>query len=287
MPEPNEIPAPVTVLADDLVLVDWGPMTMTISVWEKALPRPVMAVHAARSALFCLNVLSDFQGFLKLPVSRIPSNPRLPEVVGRAFTACAKISNELTSLAAVAGAVADHVADAAFNMGADKVIINNGGDIAIRLAGKKTALVGLKRIGERKLAGKLTVRAQAGIGGVASSGWVGRSFSPGVADLATVWSSSASIADAAATLIAGKMTAAGSNVTTARAADLDPASDLGDMEVTIAVHDLNPSQRREALNRGAASASDLYSKGLIHGCFLSVQGDYSLLDPGGIAQIAS
>jgi uncharacterized protein len=287
MLDPIEAFVPVTVLADDLVLVDWGPMTMTISVWDKERARPVMAAVASRSALTCLQVLSDFQGFLKVPVCCLPSDPRLPDVVSRAFMAAAKVSKELTSLAAVAGAAADHVADAAVSMGADKVIVNNGGDIALRLARGKTAVVGLKAIGAGKMAGRLYVRGGSGIGGVASSGWMGRSYSPGVADLVTVWGSSASVADAAATLIAGKTTACGINVEQARAADLDPASDLGDMKVTTAVHDLSPSQRKDALDRGTAVAAGMYSNGLIHGCFLSVQGDFSLLDPEGIVQIES
>ena len=105
------------------------------------------------------------------------------------------------------------------------------------------------------MAGRLLVRGGAGIGGVASSGWMGRSYSPGVADLVTVWAGSASIADAAATLIAGKITAFGINIKQARAAELDPTSDLGDMKVTTAVHDLSPSQRKTALDRGAAAAA--------------------------------
>ena len=287
MSKPIEVFVPVRVLSDDLILVDWGPMTMTISVWDKERARPVMAAIASRFALTCLQVLSDFQGFLKIPVCSLPSDPKLPDVVSRAFIAAAKVSKELTSLAAVAGAAADHVADAALGMGADKVIVNNGGDIAIRLARGKTAVVGLKAIGAEKMAGRLYVRGGSGIGGVASSGWMGRSFSPGVADLVTVWAGSASIADAAATLIAGEITACGTNIEQVRAADLDPTSDLGDMKVTTAVHDLSPSQRKNGLDRGAAVAAGMYSKGLIQGCFLSVQGDFNLLDHEGIVQIES
>ncbi len=103
----------------------------------------------------------------------------------------------------------------------------------------------------------------------------------------TVWGSSASIADAAATLIAGKITACGINVKQAHVADLDPTFDLGDMKVTTAVHDLSPSQRKDALDRGASVAASMFSNGLIHGCFLSAQGDFNLLDPEGIVQIES
>jgi len=167
------------------------------------------------------------------------------------------------------------------------VIVNNGGDIALRLARGKTAVVGLQKIGAKDLAGRLMVRGGAGIGGVASSGWMGRSYSPGVADLVTVWAGTASIADAAATLIAGKTTAFGMNIEQASAAELDPTSDLGDMKVTIAVRYLSPSQRKTALDQGAAIAAAMYSKGLIHGCFLSVQGDFSLLDPARIVKLES
>ena len=75
MSKPIEVFVPVRVLSDDLILVDWGPMTMTISVWDKERARPVMAAIASRSALTCLQVLSDFQGFLKIPVCSLPSDP--------------------------------------------------------------------------------------------------------------------------------------------------------------------------------------------------------------------
>ena len=213
--------------------------------------------------------------------------PQLPDVVSRAFIAAAKVSKELTSLAAVAGAAADHVADAALRYGSGQGDCQQWRGYCHSPCRGKTAVVGLKAIGAEKMAGRLYVRGGSGIGGVASSGWMGRSFSPGVADLVTVWAGSASIADAAATLIAGEITACGINIEQARAADLDPASDLGDMKVTTAVHDLSPSQRKDALDRGSAVAAGMYSNGLIHGCFLSVQGDFNLLDHEGIVQIES
>ena len=53
-----------------------------------------------------------------------------------------------------------------------------------------------------EMLGKLCVEDGSGGGGVASSGWAGRSLSPGVADMVTVWAGSAGLADAAATFIA-------------------------------------------------------------------------------------
>lgn len=277
--------SPVQVLADDLVLVDWGPMTMTLSVWDMGEARPVMAVLAAWSALMGLQVLADFQGFLRLKVEKIPKGRPLPRVVERAFRAARSVSGELSSLAAVAGATADEAADTAAGLGANKVIVNNGGDIALRLDPKSEACVGVKAIESETLLGSLKVRGDQNIGGVATSGWAGRSHSPGVADLVTVWAESAALADAAATLIAAKTTTKGSQVKRARARDLDHASDLGDALVTSQVGDLTHSQRYRVLERGAETADMLLRRDLIRGCFIYIQGDSFLMDPDRIMSL--
>jgi len=275
----------VRVLAEDLVLVDWGPMTLTVSAWLNGRGMPVIAAKAARTALFCLNALADFQGYLRRTGSPgLPPHRSLPGVVRRASAAAGAVSGDLTPLAAVAGAVADEVATRAAGMGADRVIVNNGGDIALRLRRGRQAVVGLKPPGSDDIMGRLLVKGSTGIGGVASSGWAGRSHSPGVADMVTVWSATAGLADAAATFIAGKTDVDGENIKKLPARELDPMSDLGDMPVTERVDDLSPGQRRRAVGRGAAAAESLYRKGLIRGCLIRVQTDSVLLDPEGFME---
>ena len=134
-------------------------MTLTISVRDKGRARPVIAARAAYCATNSLQILADFQGFLKRPVGHLPNDRPLPQVVDRAFTAARRISEKLTSLAAVAGAVADQVADTAANIGADRVIVNNGGDIALQLGPVETAVVGLRPANSAKLIGQLFIRA--------------------------------------------------------------------------------------------------------------------------------
>ncbi|MEW6263234.1 MAG: UPF0280 family protein [Thermodesulfobacteriota bacterium] len=277
---------PVRVLSPDLVLVDWGPMTLTIAVWDKGRARPVMAAQAARSSLSVLKVLADFQNFLKIKVGEISPTGPLPVVVARAFEAARASSAELTPLAAVAGAVADQVAETAAGLGADRVIVNNGGDIAVRLRRKEQVMVGLKAPGQKELLGRLRLQAGSGLGGVASSGWSGRSFSPGVADLVTVWGENAGLADAAATHIAGKTTVRVGAVRRARARDLDSSSDLGDTLVTVTVGRLSPSSRQEALTAGLAAAEEQYRSHCIRGCFILVQGDFALLDADGVMTLS-
>ncbi|MCP4687433.1 MAG: hypothetical protein GY859_05240, partial [Desulfobacterales bacterium] len=60
---------PIHVLTEELVLVDWGPMTLTVSAWRKGRARPVIAARAAHAALRRLRILADFQGYLARPVS--------------------------------------------------------------------------------------------------------------------------------------------------------------------------------------------------------------------------
>jgi len=276
MEQPQTI---VKVVAEDLVLVDWGPMTLTVSAWQNGRARPVIAAKAARAALFCFKTLSEFQGYLKRRTSDLPHDRPLPDVVQKAYGAARRVCGDLTPLAAVAGAVADEVAGLASGMGADRVIVNNGGDIAVMVEKGESALVGLKSPGSGRMLGQLLVESGCGIGGVASSGWTGRSHSPGVADMVTVWASSAALADAAATFIAGKTGVDGENIKKSRACELDPLSDLGRILVTENVAELTPAQRREALDQGAAAAEEKYTAGLLRGCMIHVQGDTVLLDP--------
>ncbi len=276
---------PIRVLVEDLILVDWGPMTLTVSVWDQGIARPVMAVQAAWTALESLRTMADFKGFLALKVNRIPCGRPLPAAVQRAVDAARSISEDLSPMAAVAGASADEAAHAAMTLGAGKVIVNNGGDIAIRLAEKEHATVGIKAPDSEKLLGRLNITGRHNIGGVASSGWSGRSLSTGVADLVTVWAENASLADAAATFIAGKTTTSGIGVVQARAIELDPSSDLGNQLVTARVDRLSGRRRSQAFQKGARTAEELLQRGLIRGCLISLQGDSVLLDPEGIATL--
>lgn len=270
---------PVRVLSDDLVLVDWGPMTLSISVWRRGVARPVMAAQAARLAIRCLRWLADFQNYLKQPAEELPRGRSLPSVVSRACLAARRVGAGLTPLAAVAGAAADEVAEFALGLGADRVVVNNGGDIALRLRAGERLRVGVKAPGG-DLLGRLNLQARHHVGGVASSGWQGRSFSRGVADLVTVWAREAALADAAATALANAVDVEDGPIERRPARELDPASDLGDTPVTTAVGRLDAVQREQALAAGRRVARDLHRRGLILGCLIQLQGDRMLFDPG-------
>ena len=183
----------------------------------------------------------------------------------------------VTPMAAVAGAVADEVL-AAMTAAAplDRAYVNNGGDIAIHLASGESFRTGIVTLGETPaLDGFATIAP--GIGGIATSGWRGRSFSLGIADSVTVLARSAAEADVAATLIANAVDLDDPSVRRQPANQLAPDSDLGARSVTVAVGPLPPGKIDAALARGLDRARGMARRGLIVDACLTLQGETRVL----------
>jgi len=105
----------------------------------------------------------------------------------------------ITPMAAVAGSLSESLLDDLLkNFVLDKIYINNGGDVAVYSSGHKNFTFSVGKNSEIQI----FLEKVNGHYGVATSGWKGRSFSLGIADSVTVVAKSASIADAAATMIA-------------------------------------------------------------------------------------
>ncbi|HQU67270.1 MAG TPA: UPF0280 family protein [Albidovulum sp.] len=181
----------------------------------------------------------------------------------------------ITPMAAVAGSVADHLADVALAAAPlSRVLVNNGGDIAIRLGPGARARVAVADLGQGEFPAEIDLTAADGIGGIATSGWRGRSHSLGIADAVTILARDAASADAAATMVANAVDLPGSPaVTRAPARVLAPDSDLGDRLVTTGVATVGPADRARALAGGLAEAEKMVAAGLIRGAFLCLQGE--------------
>ena len=196
----------------------------------------------------------------------------------------------VTPMIAVAGSVADHVcALIDENFETKRIIVNNGGDIAFRLDQEQTMTVG---ICDDVTAPDISTTVELGwldnIGGIATSGWRGRSFSLGIADAVTVLAKTASQADTAATLIANAINLPGSEkVIRQSASELSPDSDLGEREVTVGVGALSASETEEALSNGAEIAERLKDAELIHSAYLSLKGSRRVISAPMGVQIGS
>ena len=155
-----------------------------------------------------------------------------------------------------------------------RISVNNGGDIALWLAPDEATTVGLVSRPDRPtLFARVRLTAADGIGGIATSGAPGRSFSLGVADAVTILASCATEADAAATVVANAVDLPGDpRVERRPARSLQPDSDLGDRLVTRRVAPLDPGSIALALDRGLAAARPLIARGAIAAAALHLQG---------------
>lgn len=213
---------------------------------------------------------------LNQPVN-YPDKSNLTGVSGIMWKATRCFSGEhfVTPMAAVAGAVADQVKQAMLaGRQLDKLYVNNGGDISLYLAGDAKFVSGIVNVQDLpKLDALAQLDKEDNVGGLATSGWRGRSLSPGIADAVTVLADTAAMADVAATLIAGDVWVDSPAIKQAPATSLRDDTDLGHMLITEDVGALSHNEIKTALERGLKTARSFQSQGLIKGAYLALQGE--------------
>lgn len=180
----------------------------------------------------------------------------------------------ITPMAAVAGSVADEMLAALLaGRKLERAYVNNGGDCAIHIGRGKSMGLAVAGTGNG-MADRITIRAEDGVRGVATSGWRGRSFSLGIADAVTVLARTGAEADAAATLIANAVDLPGNPaIKRIPAHELSPDSDLGARLVTHGVGTLALGEVARALDNGLAVAEDFRRRGLIAASALFLGGE--------------
>ena len=259
------------LLADGRLHLQHGPIDLVIGVEAQDDARS-KAYRAARDRF--ATVLDELVP--ELPVLRAPLGG-VPQglIARRMHRACMGVAQGdfITPMAAVAGSVADEVLAAMLAaVPLARAHVNNGGDIALHLApgaDYRAAIAGL----DGQLAGRITLHAGQGIGGIATSGQGGRSLSLGIASSVTVLARDAATADAAATLIANAVDLPGHPAITRRPArDIFPDSDLGARMVVTDVAPLPPADIARALSQGVTRAQAMIATGAIAAAALVLQG---------------
>lgn len=260
-------------------MAECGPMRLVISSFLGKAPQLEMNVTAAKEAFRCLERVAGYKDRLKRRISVIPDHWTDPLPLEMARSALRVADPELTPMAAVAGTISDAVADFLQDRGMTKVIVNNGGDIAIRLRGEESATVGIREgLESRTFSRVLLLDASKAAWGVATSGLGGRSLTRGIASAATVVAESASLADAAATSVANASFAADAQVTRRHAEEIDPDTDIPGLLVTTQVGALTEKAKTAALRSAMKRASALVQRGVISGVFLAVGGRVEMSD---------
>ena len=268
--------ATAAILPNGALHLDHGPIHLVISAEGSRAAVEAAYGKACRAFEGLLGALVSDLPRLRKPLDAQYRNRWSSRTAERMAVAVAPFEDSfVTPMAAVAGSVADEIANAIWlTPGLTRAYINNGGDIALRLAeGKSFTLGVVESLAHGKPTAKLTVSRQDGIQGIATSGWSGHSFSLGIADAVTVLAPSTAAADAAATLIANAVDCDHAAIQRRPARDIDPESDLGMRLVTIEVPPLPKTVIDKALDAGAHSAAEMLAQGLIVGALLCLQGE--------------
>jgi ApbE superfamily uncharacterized protein (UPF0280 family) len=274
---PAFAPPVIQELAGARLHLSHGPIDVVLKAWGT--PEAVRAAYAAACRRFpgILPELCDELAMLRTPMHEHPgvAGP----VARRMVEACQPFAGVfVTPMAAVAGAVADellaHMTAVAPLL---RAFVNDGGDIAVMMAPGHPLDIGVAGEYARTAAvphlnGAVRLEAGSGIGGIATSGARGRSFSLGIADAVTTLAPNAATADAAATLVANAVNVDSPAVLRRPACKLDPDSDLRGMPVTVSVGPLTPAEVDAAIAAGLARALEFRERGLIAEAALMLAG---------------
>lgn len=244
----------VNILPDGRVFIDYGPTTMVITARRGEESLTELVVSAFPLIQKALKEIASSLPVLRQGTDMTSSTALegLPRVMFDAVLSTGE--KTLTPMAAVAGAVADVVAEWIYAQGADVVLVNNGGDVAIRLAPGQQIRMGILPDIDGKISQVVTINSTDNIGGVCTSGLGGRSLTRGIANSVTVFSSNCAVADACATHIANSSYIASPRVHTCDAKEVDPESDIAELSIVYKVDALNSAEIKQGLNQILAVA---------------------------------
>lgn len=269
----------IMLLDEEAVLAECGPMRLAIRAWQNGRPQIALCRKAAEASFAYLEavaanktVLSEFAGNIRT----LPENP----LARRMIESVRAIGDmDLTPMAAVAGTIADAVADWLFGRGPTKVVVDNGGDIAIRLAAGETATVGIRpRIEYFDISHIARLDDRSSSWGITTSGLGGRSFTRGIASAVTVIAENTSIADAVATAIANACVVEDPSIVQIPAEQLDPGTDLKGVNVTVDMGALSGTQKIQAVNAACSKADILCRQGHIVGALIALEDVFMMTD---------
>jgi ApbE superfamily uncharacterized protein (UPF0280 family) len=263
-----------------------GPIDVVLRAWGE--PDAIASAYWAVTDRFKA-ILPELCSELPYLRAQIGTGEPPESPVGRRMAAACRPFADVfvTPMAAVAGSVADELLAVMLEAGKlERAYVNDGGDIAVHCAPGAVLDIGVAGGFGRglfpRLNGSLRTRHGDGVGGIATSGARGRSFSLGIADSVTVLAVDAATADVAATLIANAVDIEHPAIVRQPASALDPDSDLGDRLVTVSVGKLPRDAVLAALEAGRRRAADYLARGLIVDGALMLQGETASLFAGNV-----
>jgi ApbE superfamily uncharacterized protein (UPF0280 family) len=261
------------VLAGGAVMVECGPMRLVIDARVGKVPQPQQALRAADEAVRFLEGVARARPFLGRDYRELTPQISDPLALKMVASIQAVGDADLTPMAAVAGTIADAVADFLFERGMTRVLVDNGGDVAVRCCDGEPVTVGIRpQVDSRSISHAMVLGLERTAWGIATSGLGGRSLTRGVIEAATVVAADASLADAAATAVANASYVEDSAVVQAPAEAIDPHTDIAVLRVTAGVGPLPKEKRNQAVDQAIRRAEKLIDANIVFGAFVACQG---------------
>ena len=266
-----------TVLPGGSVLAESGPMRLVISAGIGKVVQTQMALRAAEESFGFLERVAAHRISLGRQYRECRDRIQDPLVLKMISSVVAIGDEDLTPMAAVAGTIADEVADFLFERGMTKVVVDNGGDVAVRADREKPITVGIRPdVNDHAVSYVIGLDPDLHSHGVATSGLGGRSLTRGIASAATVVARTASLADAAATAVANASFLEDEQVWRRPAEELDPYTDIPGLDVTVKVGPLPEETKSSAVSKAIRRAEELVRREVILGAFVAVQGMHDM-----------
>jgi ApbE superfamily uncharacterized protein (UPF0280 family) len=267
----------IGAIDDESVLAECGPMRLVIRAWNKKQPQIKLARRAAEKSILYLERIARCRAILRRPIPEILELPEDELALEMIASVRAVGDEDLTPMAAVAGTIADMVANWLFEREATKVIVDNGGDIAVRIAAGESVTVGVRpRVDSGHISHVIKLDSGRSAWGVTTSGVGGRSLTRGIASAVTVLATNASVADAAATAVANACFVDSANIRQIPAERLDPGTDLAGVPVTVGIGALSQPQLLDAFEKALHRADDLVARGIIFGALICQANLYTM-----------
>ena len=272
------------VLEDGRLLVDYGPITMSITAKKSNQQDTNAAIVGADKAIKVFDELVEYLDAAKSRINKIDINKLsdYPQALKLMIESVKSLNNEeFTPMAAVAGAMSDIVKEEIINNTyADYVVVNNGGDVAFQKSGdlirNGVFKVGvISDISNKKISHALEIKTNSNIHGIATSGFGGRSLTRGICSAVTVIAENCRLADAAATEIANNTYIDSDKVEVCLAEEIDYDTDIKGLTVVKNVGVLCEDDISKSISLGMNKAIELYNRKIIKGAFIFVQNKFN------------
>lgn len=263
----------IHLLQGGAALVECGPMRLVIDARIGKVAQPQQSMRAAEQAVWLLEGVARARPFLGRNYRELISQVADPLALKMIASVQAVGDEDLTPMAAVAGTMADAVADFLFERGMTRVLVDNGGDVAVRSCDGEPVKVGIRpQVDSKGISDVILLGPERTAWGIATSGFGGRSLTRGVLESATVVAADASLADAAATAVANAGTIADGAVVRSPAEAIDPYTDIAGLGVTVRIGPLAEERKQQAIDQAIRRAEQLIERRIILGAYAACQG---------------